>query len=87
MAAGIPVIASDFPLWRKIINGAGCGVLADPANPDAVAEAIESVLSNPVEAMKMGKRGREAFLSGYNWTTQEAALLGLYRDLLGRAKP
>jgi len=84
MAAGIPVIASDFPLWRRIITEAGCGILVDPANPDAIADAMETVLSNPMEALEMGKRGREAFLSRYNWTTQEGILLELYRDLFAR---
>jgi len=83
MAAGIPVIASDFPLWRQIVGESGCGLLADPTRPEAVAEAIESVLSHRMESMEMGKRGREAFLSKYNWATQESILLTLYRDLAG----
>ncbi len=83
MAAGIPVIASDFPLWRQIVETAGCGLLVDPLNPKAIAEAIKYVLMHPDEAKAMGRRGREAVEKYYNWESEAAKLVQFYADLLG----
>ena len=58
MAAGLPIIASDFPLWRRILDGAGAGLLVNPRDPSAIREAVEWVLANPVEAEQMGRRGQ-----------------------------
>lgn len=82
MKAGIPVIASDFPLWRKILEEAGSGILVDPTNPAAIAAAIEYVLTHPKEAEAMGRAGRTAVARHYTWETQGAKLVRLYRDLL-----
>ena len=30
MAAGLPVIASNFPLWESIINKYNCGICVNP---------------------------------------------------------
>lgn len=78
MAAGIPVIASDFPLWRSIVEEAGAGLLVDPRSPRKVAEAIEWILENEAEAEAMGRRGREAVLTRYNWAVEERKLLEFY---------
>ena len=83
MSAGIPVIASDFPLWREIVDGVGCGILVDPSEPKAIASAIEYLLVHPEEARAMGQRGMEAVTSQYNWTQEEQKLLHLYADLTG----
>jgi glycosyltransferase involved in cell wall biosynthesis len=40
MSAGIPVIASNFTLWKEIVEGAKCGIFADPLNPEEFVEAI-----------------------------------------------
>ena len=82
MAAGLPVIASDFPLWRKIIDGAQCGLLVDPADPEAIAAAMQWVLDHPEEAERMGERGRAAVRERYNWDREAVKLLDFYQSLV-----
>ncbi len=82
MAAGIPVIASDFPLWRQIIEESRCGFLVEPLNPAALAEAIIAVLQKPGEAEAMGKHGREAAVKKFRWENEKKKLLDLYADIL-----
>lgn len=81
MAAGIPVISSNFPLWRQIVEGAGCGLCVDPLDPREVSEAIQYLLSRPKEAEEMGLRGRQAIEERYNWDREKEKLLALYEHL------
>lgn len=83
MAAGLPVIASDFPLWRDIVERHECGLLIDPQDPQAIAGAIRWVVENPEEAAKMGARGQAAVQNTYNWSAEESKLLELYKRLIG----
>ncbi|MBG0562459.1 glycosyltransferase family 4 protein [Actinoplanes aureus] len=85
MAAGIPVIASDFPLWRSIVEELGCGLLVDPTKPEAIATALRELAEDPARAQAMGERGRQAVLHRLNWSTEERALLHLYDRLRGAA--
>ncbi|MGE0023289.1 MAG: glycosyltransferase family 4 protein [Hyphomicrobium sp.] len=81
MAAGLPVIASDFPVWRQIVDGAGCGLLVDPGDPAAIAGAMRWILDHPEEASAMGRAGQRAVASSYCWTSEAEKLLALYRKL------
>lgn len=78
MSAGIPVVASNFPLWREIVEENNCGICVDPKDPAAVSAAIENLLKNPSRAMELGANGRSAVISKYNWKTEEKKLLELY---------
>lgn len=82
MGAGIPLIASDFPLWRRIIGAAGCGILVDPLDPRAIALVIEHMLRHPAEAEEMGRRGQTTVLKQYNWDTEAEKLVNLYSGLV-----
>lgn len=87
MSAGIPVIASDFPLWRRLVEKAGCGLLINPLQPKEIATAIEYLATHPKEAEEMGTRGRAAVEQLYNWKPQQAKLLDLYASLVGAPAP
>ena len=82
MCAGIPVIASDFPLWREIIKGNNCGLLVDPLDPAAIAKAIDYLVENPKEAQRMGENGRRAVENRYNWGLEEKKFLQFYGKIL-----
>jgi glycosyltransferase involved in cell wall biosynthesis len=82
MSAGIPVISSDFDLWRTIVQESQCGLCVDPMNPTAIASAIDHLVSHRDEAEKMGENGRQAVLSRYNWGREEAKLIEFYDQLL-----
>jgi glycosyltransferase involved in cell wall biosynthesis len=81
MAAGVPVVASDFPLWHGIVDGAGCGLLVDPLDVAAIGRAVRWLLDHPSEAEAMGERGRRAVVERYNWSGEGAKLLALYAVL------
>jgi len=81
MGAGLPVIASDFPLWRRVIGEPRCGIFVDPTNPRQIARAIEYVLTHPRESEEMGRRGQAAVLERYNWNSEAQKLVQLYREI------
>jgi glycosyltransferase involved in cell wall biosynthesis len=81
MCAGIPVIASDFPVCREIVTKARCGLLVDPLKPEEIAHAMEYLLAHPEEAEEMGRRGLQAVHESYNWANEEKMLLEIYRRL------
>lgn len=82
MAAGIPVIASDFPLWRQIVDGNACGICVNPLDPVAIAKAIDILARDPDLARRMGENGRKAVEGKYNWSREEDKLLRFYREVL-----
>lgn len=81
MAAGLPVVASNFPLWKKIVEETDCGICVDPTNVDEVRKACNEMLSNPIKGEEMGKKGREAILNKYSWANEEIKLLKIYKCL------
>jgi glycosyltransferase involved in cell wall biosynthesis len=85
MAAGVPVVASDLPGMAPIVRETGCGVVCDPTDPDAVAEAIRSIFALPAEERAaMTERALDAAAGPYSWEAQVEVLLEEYGRLTGR---
>lgn len=81
MAAGLPVIVSDYPFMRRSVQQDDFGTAVDPADVQAVAQAIGAILSDPQRAQQMGENGRQAVLQKYNWDIELKKLLELYDSL------
>ena len=82
MMAGLPVVCTDFVLWREFVDRYHCGICVDPKNVDEIASAIRYLLDHPEEARQMGKNGRRAIEEEFNWKVEEKKLLALYEDIL-----
>jgi len=58
MAAGVPVVATDIPGYREVVQDGVDGLLVRPNDPEALAEAIRRVLSEPGLASALADAGR-----------------------------
>jgi glycosyltransferase involved in cell wall biosynthesis len=81
MAAGIPVLASDFEQVREVIRGSDAGMTVDMTDRRAIVEALRALLADPEARARMGRNGRAAIATSYNWGQSARALLGVYRSL------
>lgn len=86
MEAGLPVIASDFPVLVEIIEEEECGMTVDPKDPRQIAEAIQYLLHNTEEAARMGSNGKRAVQKKFNWAKQAERLREIYHELLEKSK-
>lgn len=82
MAAGIPVIASGFPLWEKIVKDNQCGICVNPNNVNEISDAISWLIEHQEEAEEMGKNGVSAVCDKYCWEQEEKKLRDLYSKIL-----
>jgi glycosyltransferase involved in cell wall biosynthesis len=86
MLAGLAIVASNLPRQGQIVQETRCGILVEPGQPKALADAIQWLLEHPAEAQAMGNRGRQAVLETYNWNSQAQLLLDLYRRVIYRSR-
>lgn len=82
MAAGLPVIASNFPLWKSIIETNNCGICVNPLKPSEIKKAIDYLLKNPKIASEMGGNGKNMVTKQYNWDAEKEKLITLYNNLI-----
>jgi len=78
MTAGVPVVASDFPLWRQVVAETGAGVVVDPRDAHAVAVAVAQIIDRPETARRMSDAGRRAVRERFNWEPEWRKLRDAY---------
>jgi glycosyltransferase involved in cell wall biosynthesis len=81
MGAGIPMIASDFPLWRSIIDRYDCGLLVNEERACEIADGVHFYAANPQVAQMHGNNARRAAIEVFNWEVEAEALVDLYDKL------
>lgn len=82
MAMEMPVLISDFPYHRKLIQKYQFGLTANPSDEVAIAEKIKWLINHPKEAEEMGKKGKRLLEDRFTWERgAEPELLRLYREI------
>lgn len=81
MASGVPVIASDLPGVRSVVDKRKTGLLVKPGSVDNLADMIEFLIKNPKICKSYGKAGRDKVLNNYTWEKIGYKLDNLVRSI------
>lgn len=84
MAAGIPIVFSDFSFWRSLAiknENSVCGIAVDPHDPEQIRKAVLFIAEHPEKARQWGENGLRLAREVFNWKAEEKKLLALYRSL------
>ena len=84
MSAGLPVICSDFKLWKKIVEGNNAGICIRYNDDQALKNAIIKLTEDEQLYRQMGENGKRIVREKFNWASQEKKLLGVYKNILGK---
>ncbi len=82
MACGLPIITSDFELYRQTVESNGCGICADPLKPAEIKKAILSIHSDVKKSELMAENGKKTVREKYEWKSQIPILTKVYEQLL-----
>lgn len=81
MAIGLPVIASDFPLWRNLLcNERQAGIVINPLNIQEAAKRVRDLLLNPKKLKELSNNGTYLIKNKFNWQIERTKLLMFYKS-------
>jgi glycosyltransferase involved in cell wall biosynthesis len=82
MQVGIPVITTNIGALSEMVLDGRTGYIIPPKNPDILAEKINLLVEDPHLRRKMGRAGRERFLSMYSFDAYSSNIQEIFNDLL-----
>ncbi len=82
MACGLPVIATDYPGVRAVVDEGETGLLVPRGDPAAVAAAVGELADAPARRRQMGERGRAKALAQWSWPKLVERMDGAYAEAI-----
>lgn len=86
MACGTPVVATRAGALPEVIELTGGGILAEPDDPDSIADAIRELLGSAETRALMAERGRERVASTLSWPGVAKATADVYAEVVERSR-
>ena len=75
MAAGVPILATNLPENRRILDSCKCGWLTERWEPMVLAGYLSRILGDQEEMRRRGANGRRCFEQRYNWECESRRLI------------
>ncbi len=82
MAAGLPIIYTNFPEWKKLLEPLNVGIAVDPENPEEAVSAITRIKNDSTLRLQMAENGRRVVFENYDWRVEELKLKDLYKKIV-----
>lgn len=82
MAAGLPILVSDLPANRKLLDRADTGIYIDPSDVSVIRDTLTKMLSEPEKLARMGAEGKRLVTQELSWEREKEIYLRLYEELL-----
>lgn len=79
MAAGIPIIYSNFSEWKKLLEPLNVGICVNPENSSEAAEAVNKLLQNPGLWKQYSDNGKRHAAKSFSWRSEKEKLLSFYK--------
>ena len=86
LASARPVVASRLPALAELVADGTTGLLVQPSDPTALADALQRLLDDEPLRHRMGAAGRAAEQATRTWEANAQLCLGRYRDLIGERR-
>jgi len=84
MSIKLPVITSNFTLYKNVIETYNCGYCINPFSAEDLANKIDILLNDKEKVKQMGENGYQATLDKYNWSQEEFKLFNIYKSVLNK---
>jgi len=81
LTAGIPVLASDLPEIRALVQGYNVGKIVDPKDPEAVASVLNFMIGNGSEG-EIWSRNAERLCETFNWENASQRFVATFRQII-----
>jgi phosphatidylinositol alpha-mannosyltransferase len=82
MASGTPIVAADNAGFRQVIRDGDPGRFVPPADAEALAKALGTVLDDAALREDWGRRGRALAVERFSWPSVARRVEALYREVL-----
>jgi glycosyltransferase involved in cell wall biosynthesis len=86
MASGVPVVVSDLPGLRDVVQAHDCGLIVQPGDAEALASAVRQMAGDRARACAMGQNGRRAALAEYSWSSRAGQTEKVFLELAERKR-
>lgn len=86
MANNTAVICTDIPGPNAVMDAGKTGLIVPKQDPEAIADAVISMLSDPQKALEMGRAGRKLVETKYDWSVIGKQVLDLYQEAKNNKK-
>ncbi len=86
MASGLPVVSTDVGSVRELVVDGESAIVVPPENAEALAQAIEILLTNEEKARVFGMKGREVAVERFTLDQMSIRMERLYEHVLSRSR-